>query len=38
MTKKISAVIGLLMVISMILGACAQPTAETIVETVVVEK
>jgi peptide/nickel transport system substrate-binding protein len=26
------------MVISMILGACAQPTAETIVETVVVEK
>ena len=38
MTKKISAVLGLLMVISMILAACAQPTAETIVETVIVEK
>ena len=37
MSKKIYIVLGLLITISMILAACAQPTAETIVETVVVE-
>jgi peptide/nickel transport system substrate-binding protein len=38
MSKKIYTVFGLLIAISMILAACAQPTAETIIETVVVEK
>ena len=38
MSKKIYTVLGLLIAISMILAACATPTAETIVETVVVEK
>ena len=37
MSKKIYTILGLLIAISMILAACAQPTAETIIETVVVE-
>ena len=36
MKRNISVLLGLMMVISMVLAACATPTAETIKETVVV--
>lgn len=38
MARKLMAVLGALVVLSMVLTACATPTPETIVETVVVEK
>lgn len=38
MAKRLMAMLGALVVLSMVLSACATPTPETIVETVVVEK
>lgn len=38
MARKLMAMLGALLVLSMVLSACATPTPETIIETVVVEK